>query len=145
MPIRSASTRTAGPPSDAVKPDDKAVSDVYKSVQETGSLELAARKLQKYAAQRTWEDDPEEAEYMAARAADDEDMEEEDEDDVMDGRREVVHLQEVLPGLWIGDLVSAMDMPGLEERGIVSSTLLNKYELMVDEYLLVTAPKAQFR
>ena len=120
MPAKSGSTRTAGPPSDAAKPDDKAINDVYKSVQQTGSLELAALKLQKYAAQRTWEDDPEESGYLAAQAADDEEMNEEEEEDVMEGQREVVHLQEVLPGFWIGDLVAAMDIPGLKERGIVS-------------------------
>ena len=122
MPGRSASMRTAGPPSDASKPDDKAINDVYKSVEETGSLDLAAKKLQKYAAQRTWEDDPEEAGYLAASADDDELEDEEDEE--MDDRREVVHLQEVLPGLWIGDLVAAMDMAGLEGRGIVSAAAI---------------------
>ena len=33
----------------------------------------------------------------------------------------VTHLQEIQEGLWIGDLVAAMDTAGLEERGIVSS------------------------
>lgn len=37
-----------------------------------------------------------------------------------DGEEEVVHLQEVMDGLWIGDLVAAMDVAGLERRGIVS-------------------------
>jgi dual specificity phosphatase 12 len=130
MPVRSKSTRTAGPPSDAAKPDDKAINDVYKSVQETGSLELAALKLQKYAAQRTWEDDPEEAGYIAALAADDVEMDEDEEENVMEGQREVVHLQEVLPGLWIGDLVAAMDMPGLAERGIVSVAFPSHFHLL---------------
>lgn len=31
----------------------------------------------------------------------------------------VTHLQEIQEGLWIGDLVAAMDTAGLEERGIV--------------------------
>lgn len=124
MPSRSLSTRTAGPPSDATAPDDKAINDVYRSVEETGSLELAAKKLQKFAsAQRGWEDDPEEMAYTANQ----QDHKDEDDDDVLefeDGdeetMREVVHLQEALPGLWIGDLVAAMDVKGLEQRGIVS-------------------------
>lgn len=36
-----------------------------------------------------------------------------------DGEEEVVHMQEVMDGLWIGDLVAAMDVAGLERRGIV--------------------------
>jgi dual specificity phosphatase 12 len=35
----------------------------------------------------------------------------------------VTHLQEIQEGLWIGDLVAAMDTAGLEERGIVSPPL----------------------
>jgi dual specificity phosphatase 12 len=129
---------TAGPPSDAAEPDDKAISDVYRSVEETGSLELAAKKLQMYATKQQeekdnkskqqkmrqmWADDPEEAGYMAQAHA--EDMTEDGEERVDQEEREimqeeVVHLQEVLPGLWIGDLVAAMDTKGMQERGIVS-------------------------
>jgi dual specificity phosphatase 12 len=36
----------------------------------------------------------------------------------------VTHLQEIQEGLWIGDLVAAMDTAGLEERGIVSHSPL---------------------
>lgn len=62
-----------------------------------------------------------------AVAEDDDD----DEDVVMSGQtqggqggaeeeQEVVHLQEIVEGLWVGDLVAAMDTEGLEEKGIVS-------------------------
>jgi dual specificity phosphatase 12 len=37
----------------------------------------------------------------------------------------VTHLQEIQEGLWIGDLVAAMDTAGLEERGIVSLPVLS--------------------
>lgn len=37
----------------------------------------------------------------------------------------VTHLQEIQEGLWIGDLVAAMDTAGLEERGIVSLSLVS--------------------
>jgi dual specificity phosphatase 12 len=50
--------------------------------------------------------------------ADDDD--DDDDDDDNDGNHEVVHLQEVEDGLWIGDLVAAMDTAGLQARGIVS-------------------------
>jgi len=138
MPARSDSSMTAGPPSDAAEPDDKAISDVYRSVEETGSLELAAKKLQMYATKQQedkdskakqqkakqmqmWADDPEEAGYMANGADDmavDKDGGDEDEREVT--QDEVIHSQEVLPGLWIGDLVAAMDTKGMQEKGIVS-------------------------
>jgi len=80
-------------------------------------LKAAARKLQQYGKMRGSEDDPEEAEYVAQKhqvpGADNEEREE--------GLPEVIPLQEVIEGLWIGDLVAAMDKEGLEERGIVSS------------------------
>lgn len=136
LPKRSGSTLSAGPPTDAELPDDKAINDVYRSVEELGSLELAAKKLQQIALERAastsgssqWADDPEEAGYMV----DPRYRYDEDEDDAVfaqqqrsngyEGREdvaEVVHLQEVVEGLWIGDLVAAMDIPGLQERGIV--------------------------
>ena len=121
LPKRSDSSRTADAPFDAREPDDKAVNDVYRSVEETGSLEMAAKKLQKYAAQQRWEDDPEEAEFLAGRT----DEVDEYGDESMGGREEmeqVVHMQEVLPGLWIGDLVAAMDTASLQRNGIVSNT-----------------------
>lgn len=121
MPSRSLSTYTAGPPSDAQAPDDKAINDVYRSVEETGSLELAAKKLQKFATQqRGWEDDPEEMAYLATKRDVDDEALDMDDEDREEEEMEVVHLQEALPGLWIGDLVAAMDVRGLEQRGIVS-------------------------
>lgn len=147
MPARSDSNMTAGPPSDAAEPDDKAISDVYRSVQETGSLELAAKKLQMYATKQQeekdtkakqqkmrqmWADDPEEAGYMAnaPNGADDMVVDEEDDDEREVMQEEVVHSQEVLPGLWIGDLVAAMDTKGMQEKGIVSRgpTFRSRYE-----------------
>ena len=101
----------------------------YRSVEETGSLEAAAKKLHQIAVARAWEDDPEEAAYLAQtrQAYEDEEMENpqvyEDEDGYTYGygqnAEEVVHLQEIVPGLWVGDLVAAMDTEGLKERGIV--------------------------
>lgn len=70
-----------------------------------------------------WADDPEEAEYMGQGGYDDsaltdeEEYEGMDEDEVVE---EVVHMQEVVEGLWVGDLVGAMDQDGLEQKGIVS-------------------------
>lgn len=116
LPSRSASTRTAGPPSDAAAPDDKAINDVYRSVEETGSLELAALKLQKFAMAQSGEGDDERG-YLGGEDEDEGEFEGRDEETT-----EVVHCQEALPGLWIGDLVAAMDIPGLEARGIVSNT-----------------------
>lgn len=174
LPQRSNSTLTAAPPADAIKADEDAIADMYRQVNQTGSLEAAAKKLQQYA--RAWEDDPEEREYleqiretkrngvkanagsgtvgaeglaaaagkmslaqqrmmqafadeddgdedavMAEEIRDEQDYEvfEDDEDDVEE--EEVVHLQQVEDGLWIGDLVAAMDTAGLEAKGIVSS------------------------
>jgi hypothetical protein len=48
------------------------------------------------------------------RDSGEEDEEEEDEEE-----EPVVHLQEIVEGLWVGDLVAAMDTEGLKERGIV--------------------------
>ena len=123
LPSRSDSTRIAGPPADAREPDDKAVEDVYQTIEETGSLEAAAKKLQKYSSQRTWEDDPEEEGYLAQHQHEDEEdqMMVQEDGQGRDELEEVVHLQEVFEGLWIGDLVSAMDSEGLKERGIVST------------------------
>lgn len=85
-----------------------------------------------------WADDPEEAGYMAQTqqyddsalsdeeyeysAGDDADMEDEEE-------QEVVHMQEVVEGLWVGDLVGAMDQDGLKEKGIVSSEVVHELRL----------------
>jgi len=117
LPSLSNPELTGGPPADAAKPDIDAVEDVYQTVDETGSLKAAARKLQQYGKMRGSEDDPEEAEYVAQKhqvpGSDNEEREE--------GLPEVIPLQEVIEGLWIGDLVAAMDKEGLEERGIVSS------------------------
>ncbi|KAL7423165.1 tyrosine protein phosphatase yvh1 [Cryptotrichosporon argae] len=66
-----------------------------------------------------WMDDPEEQEYQAAyEGQDDEGMDEDEDDRLVVGPIE--HLQEVVPGLWIGDLVAAMDEAGLKERGITN-------------------------
>lgn len=112
-------------PADALKPDEEAVDDVHAKVKEVGTLEGAARRLAELAAAETesgagtplqarragWWDDPEEAAYFAAQ----EEGGYEEEEEVM-----IEHMNEVVDGLWIGDLVSAMDADGLRERGIVS-------------------------
>ena len=113
----------------------------YSSVEETGSLEAAAKKLHQVAIARAWEDDPEEAAYLAQnngawQAGEDDDEVVEDDDfygyrgqgEEDEAIREVVHFQEIVPGLWVGDLVAAMDADGLQERGIVSRhSYLHRY------------------
>ena len=112
LPSRSSSELMGPPPADASKSDVDAVEDVYERVEETGSLEAAARKLQQYARTRGFQNDPEEAAYRSQNRGDNEEEGEE--------VQEVVHLQEVVEGLWIGDLVAAMDTEGLQQRGIAS-------------------------
>ncbi|KAK4683654.1 dual specificity phosphatase 12, partial [Tremellales sp. Uapishka_1] len=126
LPQRSLSSLSSGPPSDSMKPDDEAVLDVIEGVSETGSLKLTARKLRSLSmmskasgesAPRSEKDryEPEEEEYERSEEV------EEDEgevDMVKDG--EIEHLQEIVPGLWVGDLVAAMDTEGLEQRGITN-------------------------
>lgn len=152
LPSRSRSRKTMDPPHDASKPDAAAVTDVYREVAEMGSLELAGEKLRQVAlerqreeeeeeaeqerlkeeyrkkqelARRVWEEDPEEAEYVAQqqqRFADGEDMEY--EEDGGDGRVQGAHMQQVIEGLWIGDLVAAMDQEALAEQGIVCLSMV---------------------
>ncbi|KLT38873.1 phosphatases II [Cutaneotrichosporon oleaginosum] len=105
-------------PADALKPDEDAIDDVFAQVQETGTLDGAARRLAALAAaedgpgtaqsqrRQGWWDDPEEAAYFAAQGDEDE--------------SEIEHLNEVVDGLWIGDLVAAMDAEGMRERGITN-------------------------
>jgi dual specificity phosphatase 12 len=50
-------------------------------------------------------------------------FEKEEEDEEEFEAPGVTHMQEIQEGLWIGDLVAAMDTAGLEERGIVSPPL----------------------
>lgn len=122
LPLRTQTDVPDEPPADATKPDDTAIDDVYAQVDATGSLEAAARKLAAIAAaeaedggvtpavvqrRQVWDDDDE---YFYQGAAGGEEGEEE----------EIEHLQEVYDGLWVGDLVAAMDGNGLRERGIVS-------------------------
>lgn len=116
-------------PADALKPDEQAIDDVFAKVQETGTLEGAARRLAELAAtedgpgtvqtqrrMQGWWDDPEEAEYFAAQQP------QQGYDDDEEEMGEIEHLNEVVDGLWIGDLVSAMDAEGLRERGIVRTS-----------------------
>lgn len=118
-------TMTDLPPADAQKPDSLAVDDVLDQLKATGSLEAAARRLAEIAMleetlpkviqrRQAWEDededDPQEAEWQTHPA-----QQEEEE--------EIEHLQQVCDGLWVGDLVAAMDVEGLRERGIVSIRL----------------------
>ncbi|WVQ83062.1 hypothetical protein IAT38_005200 [Cryptococcus sp. DSM 104549] len=121
LPTRSISTTSSAPPTDASKPDDAAVDDVYREVSSTGSLHAAAKKLEQYA---RWADDPEEAGYLGVGGAyegvdEDAVMSDEDEDGEGEGQ-EREHLQEIIEGLWVGDLVAAMDEECLKERGITN-------------------------
>lgn len=143
-------------PGDSAKPDEEAIDDVYTQVDATGSIEAAARKLQLFAKlqqqqqqspspteagpsglsasarQRQmamWEDDPEEQAYIQNKHPSSMDV---DEDEQEDEGGEVVHLQEVVEGLWIGDLVGAMDTDGLEERGISNILSLLRPSLTYD-------------
>lgn len=120
---RPSSGASALPPADAAKPDDEAIDDVYLQVDATGSLEAAAKKLAEIAAdgpgtavqrRHEWWNDPEEQEYLAQY---EDEGDEEDEEEY-----EIEHINEVVDGLWIGDLVAAMDVDGLRERGIVSDS-----------------------
>ncbi|WVW84652.1 hypothetical protein I302_106686 [Kwoniella bestiolae CBS 10118] len=129
LPGRSYSNLQDDPPSDATKADDDAVDDVYREVNSTGSLQAAAKRLEQYA---RFADDPEESGYLEQHnMQEDVIMTDEDTDDELspvsprgkdrrDGNGEVVHLQEVVDGLWIGDLVAAMDVEGLQQRGITN-------------------------
>ncbi|KAI9632039.1 uncharacterized protein MKK02DRAFT_21395 [Dioszegia hungarica] len=152
MPTRSKSTLTANAPYDAAKPDDEAVDDVIEQVEDTGSLERAARKLGLYAKL---------AGYVRAQvkkadeefAVDDDEDEDEEEDgegeDVAmemkngDGDRsdveEVIHLQEIVGGLWVGDLVAAMDSEGLDARGITNIVSLLRPRLSFPPHFSVFA------
>ncbi|WWC88685.1 uncharacterized protein L201_003598 [Kwoniella dendrophila CBS 6074] len=126
LPGRSKSNLHDSPPSDAKKADEIAVDDVYREVNSTGSLKAAAKQLEKYANQ--FQDDPEESGYLNKHGVEEDvimsDGEDEDPQLIDDKRKnnkgEVVHLQEVVDGLWIGDLVSAMDTEGLQQRGITN-------------------------
>lgn len=144
MPTRSASRLTGDAPYDAAKPDDKAVDDVIKGVKRTGSIERAARKLELFAklnggaaaassnvasSLSTGEAPRGRAKGLEDDSAVDDDDDDEDTTEEMSTRRQdddqtavdaVVHLQEIVEGLWVGDLVAAMDSAGLDERGIVS-------------------------
>lgn len=122
LPQRTPSHHDDEPPADALKPDTEAIDDVYAQVAQTGSIEAAARKLAELAhdelelghepanvaRRQPWEDDPEEQAFLNTTV------------EVEDELEETEHLQEVVNGLWIGDLVAAMDAEGLRERGIVS-------------------------
>lgn len=125
LPERTKMTMTDLPPADAQKSDSLAVDDVFDQLKATGSLEAAARKLHEIAMKeetlpkvmqrrQAWEDEEEEAEWQ------------QEAEEQAGGRREgeeeeVEHLQQICDGLWVGDLVAAMDGEGLRERGIVST------------------------
>nr|XP_019012744.1 uncharacterized protein I206_02239 [Kwoniella pini CBS 10737]OCF51525.1 hypothetical protein I206_02239 [Kwoniella pini CBS 10737] len=136
LPGRSKSNIKDDPPFDAAKPDEKAVDDVYKQVNSTGSLELAAKALEKYTNNQKVlmnenDQDSEELGYLNKHnLQEDVIMSSDDDDDFItsplkqnnksDGGSGVIHIQEVVDGLWIGDLVSAMDIEGLQKRGITN-------------------------
>jgi hypothetical protein len=83
----------------------------------TGKMTLAQQRMM-----QAFQDE-QDGDEGAGMHVDEEDYEvfaDDDEDDDDGGNHEVVHLQEVEDGLWIGDLVAAMDTAGLQARGIVS-------------------------
>ncbi|WOO77405.1 Tyrosine-protein phosphatase YVH1 [Vanrija pseudolonga] len=123
LPLRTQTDAPSEPPADATKPDDTAIDDVYAQVDATGSLEAAARKLAAIAAaeaedggvtpvvvqrRQVWEDEDDEYFYRGGGGEAEEEAE------------EIEHLQEVYDGLWVGDLVAAMDGDGLRERRITN-------------------------
>ncbi|WVN85072.1 HAD hydrolase, family IIID [Cryptococcus depauperatus CBS 7841] len=135
------------PPSDAYKPDDMAIQDLEREVSSTGSIRLAAKHLAQVAQAEKergkkekeiisrsraqahqyamWAEDPEEADYLNIHG-------EENDDQQLDVKGEVLmsdeemnhdamgHMQEVVDGLWIGDLVAASDTKELEKHGITN-------------------------
>jgi hypothetical protein len=60
-------------------------------------------------------------------------FEQEEEDEEAFEEPGVTHLQEIQEGLWIGDLVAAMDTAGLEARGIVRSCAGAAVELVLKQ------------
>lgn len=144
LPERTKMTMTDLPPADAQKPDSLAVDDVLDQLKATGSLEAAARRLAELAMQeetlpkvvqrrQEWEDDPEEAEWQSHTIT----QQEEDE--------EIEHLQQVCDGLWVGDLVAAMDVEGLRERGIVSFRSPCGMEFLDPRGPISDEPETRFR
>ncbi|KAL1412864.1 tyrosine protein phosphatase yvh1 [Vanrija albida] len=123
LPQRTSATHADEPPADALRPDEDAIDDVYAQVASTGSLEAAARRLAEIAAaggeapavvarRQAWagEEDEDDDYFRQAR----------DEGDDGEEGEEIEHLQEVADGLWVGDLVAAMDADGLRARGITN-------------------------
>lgn len=138
------------PPSDAAKSDDLAIQDLSREVTSTGNIRLAAKRLaqsaqaeklralkERAAASSSsaaaaqpyarWADDPEEAEYLQSTSnlrAQTEHVEDQvlmsDEEEEEEEKEAMGHMQEVVDGLWVGDLVAANDDDQLEKHGIVS-------------------------
>ncbi|KAE8538815.1 hypothetical protein D1P53_005180 [Cryptococcus gattii VGV] len=136
------------PPSDAAKSDDLAIQDLSREVTSTGNIRLAAKRLaqsaqaeklralkERAAASSSsaaaaqpyarWADDPEEAEYLQSTSnlhAQTEHVEDQvlmsDEEEEEEEKEAMGHMQEVVDGLWVGDLVAANDDDQLEKHGI---------------------------
>ncbi|KGB74935.2 dual specificity phosphatase 12 [Cryptococcus deuterogattii R265] len=130
------------PPSDAAKSDELAIQDLSREVTSTGNIRLAAKRLAQSAQaeklralkdSRThaaaaqsyaqWADDPEEAEYLQSTSnlqAQTEHVEDQVlmSDEEEEEKEAMGHMQEVVDGLWVGDLVAANDDDQLEKHGI---------------------------
>lgn len=121
-PKRSLSTSSGSAPDDAVKSDDSAIDDALSRVSEDGSIDdsrlvtVPADRLKKRSASSVVEEEPETEKEQEDQmtACDDETTREQDK---------AAHMQQVEEGLWIGDLIAAMDTKGLEAAGIVSRVL----------------------
>lgn len=103
-----------------------AQAEKLRALKERAAASNSSAAAQPYA---RWADDPEEAEYLQSTSnlhaqtehvedqvlvSDEEEEEEEEEKEAMG------HMQEVVDGLWVGDLVAANDDDQLEQHGIVS-------------------------
>lgn len=138
------------PPSDAAKSDDLAIQDLSREVTSTGNIRLAAKRLAQSAQAEKlralkdsrshaaaaqsyahWAYDPEEAEYLQSTSnlqAQTEHVEDQVlmSDEEEEEKEAMGHMQEVVDGLWVGDLVAANDDDQLEKHGIVSIYIVAK-------------------
>ncbi|GMK53971.1 hypothetical protein CspeluHIS016_0105570 [Cutaneotrichosporon spelunceum] len=141
---RSKSGTHDAAPADSLKPDKQAIDDVFAQVEETGTLEGAAQRLAELGAaedgagtaqhqrrMRSFENDPEEAAYFATQRR----FEEDKEEQVVQPE----HLNEIVEGLWVGDLMAAMDTNGLCERGISNVVSLLRPRLRFSDDFAVYA------
>ena len=118
-PKRSLSTSSGPVPDDAIHADDCAIDDALSRVEEDGSIDdsrpvaVPAERLKKRSASSVMAEEPEEQEQQEEK------MKEFDDEQTRE-KNKTAHMQQVEEGLWIGDLIAAMDTKGLEAANIVS-------------------------